>query len=316
MARYLITGAAGFVGTFFLEHLFKNRETAEVLCLDRDNRDRILTMPRRRCRFESIDLMDRSAFEATIREFKPRYILHLAAMSSVEESWREPALSIGNNLTILLNLLESVRTIHANCRVLTIGSSEVYRPSSKALDETMPIEPTNPYGVGRSAQEDLCRIYARRFDLQIVSTRSFMHIGPGQSERFAIASFLGQLLRVVRSHKKSARLKTGNVDVVRDITDVRDIVRAYDALLHEGQCGETYNVCQGEAHSLREIIHLASEMLGLQTTIEIDPLRLRPNDIEKVLGSNEKIKSQTAWQPEYTIKRTLKSMIDKSLLET
>lgn len=306
MRKYFITGAAGFVGHHLLRELV--RESADILGVDRNPAG-----PQEISRFEVVDLCDRKAVEGLLTSFRPRYIVHLAAGSSVGESWRDPAGCVLNNTAILLNLLETVRIANLKCRILLVGSSEVYGnipTATMPLTENRPTRPENPYAVGRTTQENLARIYVTGYGLDIVSTRSFMHIGPGQSDRFAVASFVRQLVDAKKDGKTKAILKTGNVDLVRDISDVRDVVRAYRLLLERGRSGEVYNVCRGTAVALREVIEQASSLLELETTIEIDPDRLRPGDPAIVVGCHRKIAEETGWTPTIPLTQTLRDMID------
>lgn len=314
MTKYFITGVGGFVGRHLLRQLDASGEPFEVLGVDQTAEGLDFQPTQGVCRLESLDLRDRNAVEGLLTAFRPRYVVHLAASSSVGESWLRPAECVLNNTTILLNLLESVRTLGGEaCRTLLIGSSEVYGHAlaeEMPLVEHRPLRAENPYAVSRLTQEHLARIYVDGFGLDIVSTRSFMHIGPGQRERFAVASFVRQLVEAKKSGKTKPVLKTGNVDLLRDISDVRDVVRAYRLLLTHGRSGETYNVCRGTAVSLREVIELASTLLELETTIEIDPALLRPADPAIVVGCNRKIAEESAWTPGVPLMQTLREMID------
>ncbi len=178
--KILITGVGGFVGN----HLLKFYDTAEIAILGLDRAEMGDEFTPRRCsyRFEQIDLTDRRRLEMLVDAFRPDWLIHLAAASSVAASWRDPAGCMVNNVTILLSVLDSVRHRAADCRVLLVGSSEVYDPAGEApFSETSPLRPTNPYGVGRVAQEHLARIYVENYGLDMIQTRSFTHTGPGQN---------------------------------------------------------------------------------------------------------------------------------------
>ena len=314
--KYLITGIGGFVARHVLRFLdTPDNETVEIIGIDRGIGGGTFEMQHCVCRPISADLRDVAVLESVISQFQPQRLIHLAASSSVGQSWHEPAKCLCGNLTILLNLLQSVKAaMTANpsyrCRGLIVGSSEIYDNAGEtALTETAPLKPQNPYAVGRMAQEELVRLYTEHFGLDIVSTRSFLHIGSGQHERFAVASFIRQLLDARRSGKKETVLNTGNVDLLRDIADVRDVVRAYFLLFDKGQSGEIYNVCTGKTTRLRDIIAKAADILGIETKIEIVPELLRPNDVPVILGSCEKLKERTGWQPQFSLEDTLRSMI-------
>ncbi|MDR0871834.1 MAG: GDP-mannose 4,6-dehydratase [Planctomycetaceae bacterium] len=315
MTKYLITGAGGFVGCLLLNHLgTRNEPKIEVLALDvRSPRTAFPAFPFS-FRFEAINLQDKERLETAVATFKPDMLIHLAAMSSVAASWEDPTGCISNNTQIILNVLETVRLYCPRCRILAVGSAEVYNTGgrdehSPPLVETSPLHSVNPYALGRQAQELIVKFYVEQFGLDIVSTRSFSHTGPGQGGHFAVAAFVQQLLNAKNSGEKTAVLKTGNTDLVRDFSDARDVVRAYDLLLLKGKSGEFYNVCSGRGVSLRKIIETAAGLLDLQTVITVDPARLRPNDPNYIIGSPEKLRTQTGWTATYLLEQTLRDML-------
>ncbi|MDR1963612.1 MAG: GDP-mannose 4,6-dehydratase [Planctomycetaceae bacterium] len=314
MKKCLITGVGGFVGGHLLNYFdTASNSPAEILGLDCHSEPPILTFHRFSFRFESVDLTKPEPLATLISEFKPDALIHLAAMSSVAASWQNPAACMSNNVGILHNLLESMRRFSTlKFRLLAVGSSEVY---GNAAGETMPLEesrscqPINPYGQSRLAQEQLIRSSIEKDALDIVSTRSFSHTGPGQSERFVIASFVRQLLEAKRNGCDKPVIKTGNIHLIRDFLDVRDVVRAYHLLLEKGKAGEVYNVCRGEGVSLLNVIEMISKILELETTIEMVPALLRPNDAPVVVGNAEKLRRATGWTPLIPLEQTLRDMI-------
>lgn len=313
MTRILITGAGGFVGRFLLElYDLTAAETTEILALDRTFPEGGFRPRRCPCRFEAVDLLHSEAAGRLVADFRPDRLVHLAAVSSVAASWQDPAHAVANNLAALLNLLEALRKLDRPCRLLAVGSSEVYdipEHEIPPLDEDCPLKPGNPYAVARLAQEQLVRLYVETFELDIISTRSFSHTGPGQRESFAVPSFLRQLRAARRAGSAVARLTTGNVDLIRDYSDVRDVVQAYDRLLEHGKSGEIYNVCRGEGLSLRSIIGKAARLLDLEVEIEVDPARLRPGEPRIVIGSAAKLRRETGWLPRFSLDQTLGDML-------
>jgi GDP-4-dehydro-6-deoxy-D-mannose reductase len=325
MERCLITGAGGFVGRYLLEY-FNKTDDAPRAVLGVDSRVSDVfdafgvsgnspAITRLTCRFESIDLMNQQQFAASVAEFQPDCLIHLAAMSSVAASWQDPAGCLSKNTGILINVCESVKKHVPRCRILAIGSSEVYGSAADTfvtLDETQPLRPANPYAVSRLAQENLIQIYTNVYGLDIVSTRSFSHTGPRQHQQFVVPSFLQQLLEAkqheIKNKSKIITLKTGHVDLIRDFSDVRDVVRAYHLLLKHGQTGQIYNVCRGEGISLRNIIESASRILEVETAVEVDPARLRPADSARVVGNPEKLRRETGWNPQFSLEQTLRDM--------
>lgn len=308
MTKYLITGVSGFVGRHLLDFLDSLDSPVEILGLDR-NSDFQFKPKHVFWRFEALDMESQDALTSEITNFKPDRIIHLAAQSSVQESWNDPFQCISSNTTILLNLLDCIRKQINSCRILFVGSSEVYEYKEVALRESSLLNPRNPYALSRLLQENICKFYTEYFSLDIVSTRSFLHIGPGQQSRFAIASFVSQLAEAEKSGMRKTILKTGNVDLQRDISDVRDVVRAYFLLLEKGKTGEIYNICRGESVLLQDVIKKIARILNIEVTIQVEPALLRSTDAKKVLGNNEKLRNHTAWMPELSLEQTLRDMI-------
>ncbi|MDR0390303.1 MAG: GDP-mannose 4,6-dehydratase [Planctomycetaceae bacterium] len=309
MRKYLITGVGGFVGQHFLKYLDNVDEKIEVVGIDHSAAGYLPV--NYSYRFESTDILITDKILKIVGELQPDYIIHLAANSSVRESLDEPEKVLANNVCSLLGILIPVKVaVKNNCRILAVGSSEIYAESNKPLNENSPSSPQNPYAHSKFTAETIAKMYCNKMNLDIIMTRSFTHTGPNQNEKFAIASFIKQLATAKKQNKNCAELKTGNIDIARDITDVRDVVRAYDLLLKNGRSGEIYNVCSGTAISLRKIIDMASEIINIPVSIVTDPQRVRANDIKIVVGNNEKIHKETGWKPEIELSQTLRDMIN------
>lgn len=311
MQKYLITGYAGFVGYHLIAHLNSiAKEEIAVLGLDvstpRDLSDWSFTSLD--VQHRSINLMDLGEVRSAITDFKPTYIVHLAAYSSVGKSWQQPADYFSNNTGIFLNLLESVKDAGLQCKILSIGSSEEYgviQENQLPLVEGMRINPANPYAVTKMAQESMANVYSNGLGMNIVSTRSFNHIGPRQRDTFVVASFTKQVAQAFIDGKATLDMTTGNLNVVRDFLDVRDVVSAYMLLLEKGMSGEIYNVCSGEGIPLVEVINELSNISGIKITTHTDSNLVRPNDIPKIIGSNKKLMHDTGWQRKYSLHQTL-----------
>lgn len=316
MNKYLITGFSGFVSKHFIQYLEQQKIPSLILGLDINEPDfRIASESFKyiRCEFIKIDLLDKEKIKNIIFQFSPEYILHLASFSSVAFSWKEPLLSFQNNTNIFLNLLETIREFNLKTRVLSIGSSEEYGDISEdklPLREETPLNPISPYAVARVSQELLSKIYVDSFGLDIILTRSFNHIGPGQKEIFVVSSFVKQLVEIKLNGLTQGELTTGDVNIIRDFLDVRDVVAAYYNLLKKGKSGEIYNVCSGNGITLEEVIQKIAILLKLKVTIKPSNSLIRPNDNKIIIGSNLKIKKELGWQAEYSIERSLIDLID------
>lgn len=312
MDKFIITGCSGFVGRHFLDYLEDNQIKCEVLGLD------IAPMiPHRsfvyvKLSTECVDLLNQQDIERIVYEFNPQYILHLASYSSVAFSWKNPTLSFKNNVNIFLNLLEVIRKYNLSTRILSIGSSEEYgnvSPDEVPLTESSPLRPLSPYAVARVSQEMLSKLYADSFGLDIVITRSFNHIGPRQRDVFVVPSFIRQISEAKLSGETQMTLTTGDLSIVRDFTDVRDVVKAYYLLLKYGHKGEIYNICSGNPTRLSEIIDIASEILDISVMTEVSNDLIRPNDNPLIIGDNSKLCNHTGWQPSFTLKKSIEDIV-------
>jgi GDP-4-dehydro-6-deoxy-D-mannose reductase len=313
MEKYMVTGFSGFVSKHFLDYLNSREVPCTVAGIDINTPEfDYKNYAHVQCSFHAINLLNREQVNAFIQEYRPDYILHLASYSSVAYSWQHPVESFTNNTNIFLNLLEQVRNMNLDCRILSVGSSEEYGNVSEAdipLRETQPLKPISPYAVARVSQEMLSAVYAQGFGLDVILTRSFNHIGPGQKDIFVISSFVKRMLEIKRSNLP-AQLHTGDLTIVRDFLDVRDVVRAYYMLLKNGDKGEIYNICSGKGIALEQIINKLSDMISLQVVTVQDPALVRPNDNRIIVGDNSKLKARIAWETEYSLDRSLQDIID------
>jgi GDP-4-dehydro-6-deoxy-D-mannose reductase len=318
MQKYIITGISGFVGYHFLYYLNKNNyENTEVLGLDLLPPDDFETYVNKFCNekidFNAINLLDYNHLESIICKFLPTRILHLASFSSVGESWKKPVDCFMNNTNIFLNLIEIIRKNNIKCKILSIGSSEEYGnvdKSSIPLTEDMELRPINPYAIARVSQEMLSRYYVDTFSLDIILTRSFNHVGIRQRDNFVIPSIIKQLVHSKKEGKKSTELYVGDISIIRDFIDVRDVVKAYFMLFEKGLKGEVYNICSGHGETLENIIYKISRILNIEVKIIPCQERIRPNDNKMIIGSFQKIKRDIGWEPEIPIEQSFKDIIE------
>ncbi len=308
MKKYLITGYSGFVAKHFLDYLELQGEMCSVLGIDL-NAPLFDTQSFKYVAavFRQIDLLNKEDVDEVIKTYQPHFILHLASYSSVANSWINPVRSFANNTNIFLNLVDQVRLLELNCRILSVGSSEEYgrvSPDMIPLHEQLPTNPISPYAVARVSQEMLSRIYADSYGQNIVLTRSFNHIGPGQKSIFVIPSFAKKLLDI-KSGLHEPVISVGNIEVVRDFVDVRDVVRAYYLLLHKGQKGEVYNICSGKGYTLKDVLLQMMDILDIKAEVMVDSNLIRPNDNDIIIGNNHKILTEIGWQPAISLRNSL-----------
>jgi GDP-4-dehydro-6-deoxy-D-mannose reductase len=316
MKKILITGISGFVGGYFVDYLTSSDATFEIHGISRSKPawDFVPVTPERLNdhHFHIADLNDIPKIRSLIEEIQPDYILHLAAQSSVAESWKTPVASFMNNTNIFLNIIDTVRLIDNGAKVLSVGSSEQYGIVSERdlpLTEDSPQYPANPYAVARVAQEQLARIYASGYGLDICCTRSFNHCGPGQTDRFVISAIVKQFARIARGQQDPV-IHIGNGAIIRDFVDVHDVVEAYGLLLNRGKRGEVYNICSGKGRSIREIITLLSEMYHIDVQVHQEQSQIRPIDNPRIVGSYKKIQKDLGWKPRIPFEESLRSMFE------
>jgi GDP-4-dehydro-6-deoxy-D-mannose reductase len=258
------------------------------------------------------DLGDASSVRQALEAVRPDRILHLAAQSSPQRSWADPAGTLQTNLLGLLHLLEGARSLSLEPRLLVVGSAEEYglvRPEDNPLREDQPLRPASPYAVSKVAQGFLALQYALSLGMHIVRTRTFHHTGPRRGEQFAESSFARQLAEI-EAGRRPPRLEVGNLEAVRDFTDVRDVVRAYWALLDRGEPGEVYNVCSGQGLRLAELLDELRRQSGQDVEVQVDSARLRPVDVPVVVGDPSRLRQATGWEPCTPLSRTLRDLLD------
>jgi GDP-4-dehydro-6-deoxy-D-mannose reductase len=216
------------------------------------------------------------------------------------------------NIHCQLNLLEALRSEAPNCRTLVVSSSEIYGavgPEEPSIREDAPLRPNNPYAVSKVAQDLMALQYWTSHRLPTIRARSFPHIGPGQSEFFVISAFAKQIAEIEQGLHEPV-IHVGNLDVQRDFTDVRDVVRAYWLLATQGAPGECYNVGSGRSHSIRGILESLLKLSIIKINVQVDPSRIRPNDLPVSCCNNVKLRETIGWQLEIDLQRTLVDVLD------
>ena len=312
--KLLITGAAGFVAGHFLEYINSDEFDYEVLCLDKSLSSLGATTYKNisSIRIQEADLLDVKRIREIIKDFCPDYVLHLAALSSVASSWKHPTECFLNNTVVFLNIIEALHDYCPECRILSVGSSEEYgsvRMEDLPIRENQALNPTSPYAVARVSQEQLSRIFTESYGMNIVLTRSFNHIGPRQDDRFVVPSFIKRVVELKRSGLENGEIETGDISIIRDFVDVRDVVRGYNILLQKGRSGEVYNICSGRRISLKEVLDIISEEVGVAVTSKINPEYIRPKDSKETVGTYYKMEAEFGWKPEIELRQTIHDMV-------
>lgn len=313
--KILITGISGFVGRHFVEYLSTTGESHEVAGIYFRHKPNFNDFQFKNvdCSFYRVDLREKDSLSKVLMDFHPEYIVHLAAQSSVAYSWLYPAESVEENNAMFMTLIEQTRLLGLGCRILAVGSAEEYGNVNEIdlpLVESQIANPVNPYGVSRAFQQMISEVYCRNYGLDIIHTRSFNHLGPYQTDKFVISSFAKQVANELRDGRTNITLTVGNVDIVRDFTDVRDVVRAYYLLLKMGATCNVYNVCSGHGFLLKDVIGMIAKLSHTRIDWYSNEDNIRPSENKKIIGSNAKIIRETGWQPEITLEQSLKDLLD------
>ncbi|MFW6123903.1 MAG: GDP-mannose 4,6-dehydratase [Acidobacteriota bacterium] len=303
-----MTGSTGFVGKHFLD-LLKNKEVEISGCCYPDEPEPDQITPRRK--ILKLDIRSDKHLEEFIESSKPDYVLHLAAVSNVGQSWEKRKETFEINIIGTLNLFEALRKYASHARVIFISSSEVYgvpESDTKLLKESEPVQPVSPYALTKLNGEQLCRFYIQVEDLDIVTARSFPHTGPGQSPDFVCSDWARQIARIEKGFS-SPLIKVGNIEVKRDFMDVRDVVEAYFSLMKRGKKGHVYNVSSGKSISLKNVLDILLRYAKVKIDVVTDESKMRKFDIPALTGDNQKIKNEISWMPKIALEKTLLDLL-------
>ena len=309
--RSLITGVGGFAGSHLADCLLAQDGAGdEVWGCDLTTATRPYLSPK--VTLLGADLRDPQAARAVLEQARPDRVYHLAGQAFVGDSWANPWETIETNLRAQVNLLEAVVASGRPARLLVVGSADEYgRVShvSEPIDEERPLRPDSPYSVSKAAQDLLGLQYFLSYALPIVRVRPFNHIGPRQNRKFVAAAFASQIA-AIEVGRQPPVMQVGNLEARRDFTDVRDTVRAYALLLEHGQAGQVYNVGSGESHRIQDLLDALLSLARVPIRVEMDPARLRPNDVPDLVCDARRLRDATGWQPRYRLEETLRDLLD------
>ncbi|MEO7430309.1 MAG: GDP-mannose 4,6-dehydratase [Acidimicrobiales bacterium] len=293
--RAVVTGGLGFVGQHLVAHLVASGD--EVTTIDHRGT-------------HAIDILDGPGVADAIARLAPEAVYHLAGWADVGASWSDPVGVLRVNAEGTLNVLRACEAASVR-RVLAVASADVYGVVSEAdlpLTELSPLRPTSPYAASKAAADALAHQAFLGHGLGVVRVRPFNHLGPGQSEQFVAPALAARIARAERDGLDS--IAVGNLSARRDITDVRDVVRAYRLLIEHGEPGEVYNVCSGQDIAIQELADHLVALARRPITLSPDPSLLRPIDLPVLRGDASRLRAATGWSPEHTIEATLADLLD------
>lgn len=291
----LIVGGTGFVGPHLADRL-EGRYAVTITGRDRDIRDPDAVL----------DMVSRSS---------PEIVVNLAAITTVRESFERPKETYDIAFFGLFNLLNALKTCRFDGRLLHVSSSEVYgfpAADQLPLTEASPIRPMSPYSVAKAASELLCHQWSQERGFDILVARPFTHIGPGQSARFAVAKFAAQVADVMAGRREAA-IEVGALRTTRDLTDVRDVVRAYDLILQSGRSGGTYNVCSGREVVMMNVLQELIRLSGKEIDVIEESTLIREAEQQRLCGSYSSLHEATGWTPEFSLTRTLSDILSSTI---
>lgn len=307
--KAFVTGINGFVGSHLAEFLLGKGYEVSGLILERDKKEKISGVIKDIRLYEG-DVKDYGLLKDVLEESHPEEVYHLAGLSHVQRSWKNEWETYRVNFLGTYNLLEAIKELGLNTKILIIGSSDEYgkvQPDQLPIREDYPLMPLSPYGVSKACQELLGLRYARAEGIHVVTVRAFNHTGPRQEPCFVCSDFAKQIAEAEEGLRAPV-IYVGDLESERDFTDVRDVVEAYYLLLKKGKSGEVYNVSSGKSFSIRWVLERLLALAGKVVTIEEDTNRLRPVDITKRVGDNRKLRETTGWQPVIPMERTLNDL--------
>lgn len=302
--RIIITGANGFVGRHLIDEFRREEPDTQITAWDRN----VDGLPSEVAGLV-IDITDSSTYEENLKNSQPDWIIHLAAFSAVGESFEQAELVKKINVDATKELLQKVREVSPQTKVLAISSADIY---GKGSDSPLPeldfseASPNSPYAKSKLVME---KDIVEFFNDFVIRVRPFPHIGPGQRQGFVTADFASQIA-AIEVGKQEPLMKVGNLDAERDFTDVRDVVRAYRLLLEKGEIGEVYHIASGRSVSIKNILDDLLKLTEVKIKVEQDPARTRPSDIPKLVGDASKIQKAIGWQPTIPLEKSLQDILD------
>lgn len=298
----LVTGAAGFVGGHMLELLA--RDHVEIVAWHRPGAAPPIDLPA--SRWEPVDLLDATAVHEAIARLRPATVYHCAGAAHVGRSWESVEPTFAINVRGTHHLLEGLRKAGVEARVLIPSSSMVYAPSSERIREDHSTVPASPYGLSKLAQELVGS--GNQGGPEVFIARAFNHLGARQDPEF-VASGFAQRIAGIEAGRWPPELAVGNLDARRDLTDVRDTVRAYRLIAEHGMPGRAYNVCTGRAISIRDLLDMLLARARVPIQITVDPARYRPSDLPIVVGDPHRIQQELGWTAHIPLERTLEDLL-------
>jgi GDP-4-dehydro-6-deoxy-D-mannose reductase len=295
-----VTGSSGFVGSHLVPYLRSRGD--DVVTIDRSGTP-------------AVDVTDAVEVRDVLRAARPDAVYHLAALSHVARSWDAPETVFRVNALGAMNVLRACADAGVE-RVLVAGSADEYGavgPEDLPLTEEAPIRPVTPYGSSKAAADILALQAFLGDGLGTLRVRAFNHTGPGQSTSMLVPGLAQRIADAERA--AGSKVKVGRLDVVRDLSDVRDVVRAYRLLVEHGTPGEAYNVCSGRGVTVRDVAEVLLSMSDAPLELVVDPELVRPVDVPRLVGDPARLRAATGWEPAIPLDETLRDVLQAARAE-
>ena len=297
MSKVVVTGGAGFVGRHLIQELNAANSKMEVISWDRPD----------------VDITDASTYDAQLTSLQPDWVVHLAAFSAPGDSFRQKELVWQVNVEATRMLLQTVEKRSPGTKVLAASSADIYG-TALAAGKGQPVpelsledaQPCNPYAESKLEME---KMIVSEFNKRVMRVRPFPHIGPGQARGFVTADFAYQIA-AIEAKMQPPIIKVGNLEAIRDFTDVRDVVKAYRLLMEQGSMGEVYHIASGQGARISQVLDELLKLSEQEIAIEPDVAKMRPSDVPVLVGDAGKLKRQTGWEPEIGLATSLKDVLD------
>lgn len=309
--KALVTGITGFAGSHLADLLLKDGYEVFGTIRPRSKTENIDNIVDRMKLFDA-DLIDSHSLSTVLSEIKPDYIFHLAAQAFVPTSWSSPATTMESNVTGTIHLFEAVRRAKIDPVIQIACSSEEYGlvyKNEAPITEENPLRPLSTYAVSKIAMDFLGYQYFKSYGMKIIRTRGFNHTGPRQGDVYVCSTFAKQVA-LIESGKNKPEIKVGNLESYRDFTDVRDMVRGYVLSVEKCEPGEVYNLASEKTWQIKKVLDMLIGMSKVKITVKQDPTRMRPSDVELLLGDATKFRNKTGWKIEIPFEKTLEDLLN------
>jgi GDP-4-dehydro-6-deoxy-D-mannose reductase len=310
--KTLITGISGFAGSHLAEFLLNKGYKVYGTFYDKSTFSNLNGFIDRIILYQC-DIRNYNNLKTIIEKVRPDEIYHLAAISFVPASLKNPKLTFDTNLYGTLNLYEAIKELKYNPKILFVGSADEYgsiKNSDLPIREDCPLRPVNPYSISKASADFLSYTYFKNYHLKIIRVRPFNHIGPRQDPDFVCSSFAKQIVEIEKGIKKKPVINVGNLEAKRDFTDVRDMIRAYWLAIQRGEIGEVYNICSEKPISIEKILNGFLNISITSIKVRKDPIRFRVLDVPILRGDSTKFRKQTNWKQKITFEKTLHDILN------